>query len=260
MVLSAEIPLPRLTVIIPVKNDAAVLRRCLTALSQQSIPADEIIVVDNGSEDESAVAALEFKVRVIAERRAGIAAASSAGYDLVSCGLIARLDADCVPGSTWIEAIHEVFIRHPDAAAVTGWARFVDGPARLRRPLVLLYLGLYYGLVGLALGHPPLFGSNLAMRSEIWHVIASEVHRADTLMHDDMDLAMHIGPRRRILFDRSLEMGISMRPLLNSTGAGLRLRRGFHTIVAHWPGQFPWLRLFRRLLPRGTKRRRSTTA
>lgn len=258
MVLQTETRLQRLTVVIPVRNDAALLRRCLSALEQQSILPDEIIVVDNGSTDESASVALEFDVRLIAEHRVGIAAASSAGYDLATDGLIARLDADCVPGPSWVEAIHEAFLRHPDAAAVTGWASFIDGPARLRRPATVLYLGLYYGLVGLALGHAPVFGSNLAMRTETWRAIASDVHRSDTLMHDDMDLAMHIGPRRRIVFDRSLEMGMSMRPLRVSNGAGLRVHRGIHTIVAHWPHQFPWLRMFRRVFGRRNPKLRST--
>jgi glycosyltransferase involved in cell wall biosynthesis len=236
-----------LTVVIPVKNDAQLLRRCLTALAGQTVLADEIIVVDNGSTDETAAVALEFDVRLIAERGAGIAAASSAGYDLVDTELIGRLDADCVPHSTWIASIHDAFGRHPDTVAFTGGARFIDGPRRLRGAAAVGYLGLYYLLVSSALGHLPVFGSNVAMRTATWRAIAGSVHRSDTLMHDDMDLAMHIGPVRRIRFERRLKMGMSMRPLTRFAGSGLRIRRGLHTITAHWPSQLPWLRAFRRL-------------
>ena len=222
------------------------LRRCLTALQRQTTRPDEIIVVDNGSDDDSASVALEFDVRLICERKSGIAAASSAGYDLVTTELIARLDCDSVPKETWIAEILGSFARHPDAAAITGGARFIDGPRLLRTPAAIGYLGLYFALVSLALGHVPVFGSNLAMRTEVWKSIAHQVHRDDTLMHDDMDLAMHIGPARGIRFERRLPMGISMRPLMTLEGSGLRLRRGVHSLTAHWPQQLPWLRLFRR--------------
>jgi glycosyltransferase involved in cell wall biosynthesis len=237
----------RVTVVIPVKNDAALLRRCLEALAHQTVRPHEIIVVDNCSEDDSARVALDFDVRLIGERTPGIAAASSAGYDLASTELIARLDADSVPGETWVEDIRRSFEAHPTAVAITGGATFIDGPRRLRAPAIAGYLGLYYLLVSLALGHPPLFGSNLAMRTDAWRQVSREVHRTDTLMHDDMDLAMHLGPLRRIYFDRHLTMGISMRPLTTFAGSGLRIRRGFHTLTAHWPRQLPWLRVFRRL-------------
>lgn len=44
-------PDPTLSVVIPVKDDAAELRRCLRALARQTLPPDEIIVVDNASTD-----------------------------------------------------------------------------------------------------------------------------------------------------------------------------------------------------------------
>jgi glycosyltransferase involved in cell wall biosynthesis len=40
--------------VIPSRNDAAMLKTCLMLLSRQSRPADEIIVVDNSSTDDTA--------------------------------------------------------------------------------------------------------------------------------------------------------------------------------------------------------------
>ena len=42
------------SVVIPVKDDGPRLRRCLRALAMQTRPPDEIVVVDNGSTDDSA--------------------------------------------------------------------------------------------------------------------------------------------------------------------------------------------------------------
>jgi len=41
-------------VVIPVLDDAAALRRCLAAIAAQTRRTDEIVVVDNGSSDDTA--------------------------------------------------------------------------------------------------------------------------------------------------------------------------------------------------------------
>lgn len=53
---------PFVSVVIPVYNDAQRLRETLEALRVQRYPADqyEVIVIDNGSEDESAEVARSF--------------------------------------------------------------------------------------------------------------------------------------------------------------------------------------------------------
>src|SRR3954468_22368980 len=148
------------SVVIPVKDDADQLRTCLAALAAQTVRPREIIVVDNGSSDESAEIAWDAGARVITERTPGIAAAASTGYDSASGDIIGRLDADSLPGPTWVADLARAFQREQDAAAVTGGAYFTDGPRAFRRIAVPLYLGAYFSLVGLALGHPPIFGSN----------------------------------------------------------------------------------------------------
>ena len=71
-----------LGVVIPCLNDAALLRRCLAAFADQTVPADEIIVVYNGSTDDSAAVAAEFGARVVDEPRRGITWATRAGFDV----------------------------------------------------------------------------------------------------------------------------------------------------------------------------------
>jgi hypothetical protein len=117
----------------------------------------------------------------------------------------------------------------------------------LRGLAVIVYLDSYFVLMHAALGHFPLFGSNCAFRRSVWLEVRDEVHRFDPMVHDDVDLSVHIGPVRRIRYDRLLRLGISMRPLTKPSGIKLRFRRAFHTLSLHWPEQFPWLRWRRRI-------------
>ena len=236
-----------ISVVIPVKDDADHLRRCLMALSEQTFAPTEVIVVDNGSTDDSANVALSFGARVLREDRPGIPAASAAGYDAASADIIARLDADSVAPTDWLERIAATFDWSPTVTAVTGGGYFTDGPRAWRHLGARLYLGTYFVLVGGALGHTPLFGSNCAFRRSEWMRVGSDVHRFDPMVHDDIDLSMHLGPQATIRLDRNLQMGISSRPFsATPTEMRIRFRRGVHSLTIHWPQESPLRRHVRR--------------
>jgi len=235
-----------ISVVIPVKDDADALRTCLEAIRPQLADTDELIVVDNGSTDDSAAVATEFGARVVRVLGGGIPAASAAGYDAASRTIIARLDADCVPGDDWLATIRGEFARHPKITAITGPAFFLDGPRLARGPLAVLYLGAYFVSLAPALGRVPLFGSNCAFTVAAWIQVRSGVHRDDPEVHDDLDLSFHLSPARRVRFVRRLRMGISMRPLFDGAAFARRFHRGVHTVRIHWPHDLPWLRWVRR--------------
>lgn len=242
-------PALRVSVVVPVKDDAGDLAECLRALGEQTRPPDEVVVVDNRSRDETTRVALAAGARVVPCLEPGIPAASAEGYDAARGDLLLRLDADCRPARDWVARVETAFERSPHVGAITGGARFVDGPRPLRIPLAAIYLGAYAVTTSLALGHPPLFGSNLALRRHVWLDVRDAVHRHDPEIHDDLDLAFHVGDRHRIRYRRGLSMGISMRPFQDAASFAQRMRRGIRTVTVHWPRDFPprrWLRLWTR--------------
>lgn len=236
------------SVVIPVKDDAVLLRRCLGALAAQTQPPVEIIVVDNGSADESAQVAADAGAQVVSQLTGTIPAAAATGLDAASGDILARLDADCVAPPDWIETIASAM---GDASGITGGADFIDGPRPLRTPLAFIYLGAYFASVLPALGHLPLFGSNFAVTREAWRAVRRDVHRQDDMVHDDLDLSFHLGPQRRIRFVRAMSMGMSMRPFYDVRAFWTRFRRGIHTVVVHWPDDLPWRRWARRVRMNG---------
>lgn len=240
------LPTDRVSVVIPVRDDRDYLERCLDALAQQTYQPFEIIVVDNASSDASAVLASQRGARVVREPELGIPAASATGYDAARGDIIARLDADSVPGVTWLASVCETFDRNPNAAAVTGTGVLMDDDGTPHWRSSAFFMRAYFFFVGLALGHPPLWGSALAMRRAAWLEVRDHVCRRDQRVHDDMDLSIHLGPERSIVFDRLLTVPVSSRPLAFNASALVRFARGFYTILRHWPREFPLARFVRR--------------
>ena len=231
--------MPTISVVIPVKDDAEMLERCLDSLARQTRPADEIIVVDNGSSDASVAVAQAHGSTVFTEARPGITAAASAGYDRAGAEIIARCDADSILPEDWLERIERAFRDDPVIEAVTGPGRFYDLPPFGRAVADLLYMRAYFVFAGAALAATPLFGSNFAMRASAWHRVSPTVPRDLPALHDDFDLSFRFEPAKITRYDPDLVVGISGRPFRDSAAMVKRVRMAFVTIRVHLPRQNP---------------------
>lgn len=232
----------RVSVVIPVRDDARLLEVCLRALENQSRVPDEIVVVDNGSSDDSASVALSHGARVVTEPVPGIPRAAAAGYDAATGDVIARLDADSRPDPDWIERIETTFTDHSGADFLTGDARFYGSSPFVHWAGRYLYIGGMYRMLEFWLGHAPLFGSNMAMRAEVWQSLSGEVHRELRNIHDDLDLSFHIRPGMTVVRDRSLVVEVSARPFDTCSSLFRRLSWALPTFRLHWPEHAPWRR------------------
>lgn len=240
------------SVVIPVRNDGEHLRQCLGALARQTVSPLEVIIVDNASTDDSADVARAHGARVVTEPSIGIPAAAATGYDAALGSVIARLDADSVPADDWVEQVRKALDRRPHAVAVSGFGVFHDAPFGLRRLLPIVYLGTYYLLGVAAAGHHVLWGSSMAVRREAWAVVSERVHRGEREIHDDMDLALVLGPGARVSLVTSLTVGASVRSLHGLPQLRRRLDRAFRTLRLNWHEAPPWERwaVTLRLTPR----------
>jgi glycosyltransferase involved in cell wall biosynthesis len=86
----------RISVVIPVHNGAAYLAEAIGSVLEQTLPAYEVFVIDDGSEDDSAAIAGAFAPRVhsVSQRASGAAAARNRGVSLSTGEILAFLDAD----------------------------------------------------------------------------------------------------------------------------------------------------------------------
>ena len=219
--------------IIPVYNDAEFLSACLAALRLQTRQPDEVVVVDNGSTDASAHVARSAGVRVVTEPRRGIPAATSAGFDAATGDILARIDADSVPAPDWLERLEDAFAEHPEVSAVTGTAAFYGGTPASRWFGRSCYLASYFWAMERLLGHPPLFGSNYALRADAWRVLRETAHRTRADVHDDLDLSFQFRPDMTVRFDPSLGVAVSARPFQSWSGLARRIAWGVRTVAVN---------------------------
>jgi glycosyltransferase involved in cell wall biosynthesis len=100
-----EAELPFVSVIIPVRNDAQRLAVCLDSLARQSYPAErlEVIVIDNGSSDDSADVARAAGAKVLVHPGLRVGALRNRGAEIAQGEILALVDSDHELPPDWIE-------------------------------------------------------------------------------------------------------------------------------------------------------------
>lgn len=121
---------PRVSAVVPNYNHAKLVPRCLLALLHQSVPPDEILVIDDASTDNSvevltALAAQHPRIRFLRnERNAGVHASLNRGLAEAQFERIGFFAADdeVLPGL--LEKSLPLLEAHPEAGLVTGLCRW----------------------------------------------------------------------------------------------------------------------------------------
>ena len=97
----------KVSVYIPAHNAGEFLNRSVNSLLAQTLPPDEILVIDDGSRDNSAEIAAAYKgVTVIRHTvNKGLAAARNTAMKAARNDFVASLDADCIAHPAWLSEL-----------------------------------------------------------------------------------------------------------------------------------------------------------
>lgn len=151
----------RISVVIPARNEEKFIVGCLQALKRQTLPPDEIIVVDNGSTDQTAALVMDTGVKLVRCPTPGVAVARQAGLEAATGDWVATTDADSRPVAGWLEALRP----HMESCiALYGPLRMFGLPA-WQEELTELGYGIFLKMMML-LGRPNLAAANMAFHRQ----------------------------------------------------------------------------------------------
>lgn len=204
------------TVVVPVRDRVESLDRCLGALVGR-----RVVVVDDGSVDPAAVAAVVGRHGATVVRRAvngGAGPARNTGLSHVSTELVAFVDSDCVAAGDWIEQLAGHFL-DPLVAAVAprvagGLLDLGDQPARVLPGARVSYVPTAALLVRRsALVDGPAFDEGIG-RGEDVDLVWRLHERGWRIRYDPAVVVQHDEPSTRLgLLARHFRYGRSAAPL-----------------------------------------------
>ncbi len=106
-----------ISIIIPVYNAEKYIDKLIReALNQK---ADEVIIVDDGSTDNTAEIVKKYPVKYVYQKNSGPASARNRGFKESHGDIVVFTDSDCIPQKDWISRLLEGFTTD-DVAAVAG--------------------------------------------------------------------------------------------------------------------------------------------
>lgn len=110
------------SVVIPLYNKADTIERSLRSIASQTLSDFEVIVVDDGSSDEGSAVVESFdgiqSLRLIHQTNAGVSAARNRGVKEAFGEFVAFLDADDEWDSEFLQELHRILLRYPQANVI----------------------------------------------------------------------------------------------------------------------------------------------
>lgn len=126
-----------ISVVIPLYNKAPHIKKTLESVLSQSSPANEIIVVDDGSTDGGAevvkLLAENYPIKLIQQKNLGVSAARNTGVTYASSEFVAFLDAD----DWWLPnhlSVLRMLIHKYDEASLFSTAHVIVREGKIYRP------------------------------------------------------------------------------------------------------------------------------
>ena len=196
-----------ISIIIPAYNEGAKIRRCLEALSHQTIPrnAYELIVVDGNSKDNTREIAAEYANLVFIQGSERVPGARNDGFIRAAHDIVATTDADSIVAPDWVEQILHSF-RDPRVVLAFGPVTPIERTPKNRRYVLLFNTIMRFGaatrLYYYTLGCNTVFRYEALERAGMYRIMDAG---------DDLEVAIRMRKEGKVVFNRNLKVGFDFR-------------------------------------------------
>ena len=117
---------PLISIIVPVYNISGYILKCLNSIKQQSYSNLEIIIVDDGSTDNSGEICDEFskneeRARIFHKKNGGLSSARNFGKSKAKGGIIAFIDGDDYIDVDFVKIMYEAMVKDDSDVVICGY-------------------------------------------------------------------------------------------------------------------------------------------
>jgi len=137
--MSSPSSLPLVSVVVPAFNVQETLSETVRSATAGTYRNIEIILVDDGASTDATSAVAEeladedHRVRIVRREKGWLSEAVNSGFAAARGDYVARLDGDDLWHPSKLQAQVDFAIRHPDAAFIYTFARYIDSENRVMR-------------------------------------------------------------------------------------------------------------------------------
>lgn len=206
----------KISLVIPAYNEEKYIKACLESVSRSIFANDqlaEIIVVDNGSTDDTARIAKNFpKVKVVYEKEKGLTRARARGLLESSGDIIAYIDADTRVPTGWFQKIIDEFSADSSLVCLSGPYRYYD-LGRFDNCLVKFYWNILALPIYFLLGYMVVGGNFAAKKSALNRIGGFD--KSINFYGEDTNIARRLHREGKVKFTNFFPMETSARRFKN---------------------------------------------
>ena len=125
-----------ISIIIPIYNGEKYLKECIESVLRQTYRNFELILINDGSLDNSKQICQEFssqdaRIRFIDKTNEGVSATRNLGLSLAKGEYVTFIDADDFVAETYLEDLYEAIRLKPNSIAICKFARYIENEPKL---------------------------------------------------------------------------------------------------------------------------------
>ncbi len=196
------------SIIVAALNEEKYIADCISALKGQNYRGEfDIIIVDNGSNDNTRKIAQKLGVRVIPEPQRGVSYALITGCREAKGEILAFTDADTRPRADWLSKLNGIFNSGENVAGGGGGLFYYDGPKWaniLFQDFLIRFYVKYFQK-----RHQGLAGCNMAVRADVYKKIGGFAPGFN--WGQDWQMGKRVSRLGNVIFDPDIVVNTSFR-------------------------------------------------